>query len=562
MLTELVVEQLGVIERADLTFGPGESALTGETGAGKTLLVAALSLLCGGRADRFLVRSGAEEARVEGRFTVRPSHPAARLLKARGALEEDAAPTEIVVARSIGAEGRAGRARVNGHLVTVALLGELGALLVAIAGQRDHAWLADPGWQRRALDSYAGDEVPGLAAAVADEVTTAEAARRQASELAASERERARELDALRHESDEIAAAAIEVGETERLTADARRLGNAEAIAAGVSRAVEALRGEEGAQDLLVAAGRELDALTADDPALARAARRLEGAAVEVDDVATELRAALVEPDPQALELTRARLQALARLRAKYGEDEGAVLAYAARAATRIEELERAEDSLAAVEQEVACHAAEAERLAGELSRHRAAAAPILARAIEERLSHLALPAAQVEIRLVPHALNEGGAEGVELRFEAHSGEAPKPVGKVASGGELSRIALAVVLVTSGGDVETMVFDEVDAGVGGAAAQAVGRALADVARVRSAQVLVVTHLPQVAAFADTHFCVTKAEDGDRADARVRRLEDATTRVEELSRMLSGLPHSSRARDHARELLELAARTAS
>lgn len=556
MLTDLLVEDLGVIGSAEVSLERGCTALTGETGAGKTLVVAALSLLLGARADRTLVREGAAEARVEGRFVMSRAHPAATVVAGNGLLDDGSGDAEIVVSRTVGADGRTGRVRVNGRLATVGLLAECGSLMVELAGQHEYQSIGRPAAQRAILDSVAGPEAVATAARVAETVRAAARARRSLEDLRASARERERELDVLRFEIAEIEAADVRPGEGERLAAEARRLENAHAAAGAVAGAVEFLAGDSGALDLLFRARAEVESMAGFDDSAPAVAARLDGAAAELTDVASELARRTVEPDPEALEETRARLAVLARLRRKYGDDDHAVLDYLARARARVVELEAAAAGVGAAESEAVRLAAAGESLAGRLSDFRRAAAPRLEDAASAMLARLAMPEARVEIALLPKELYEGGLESVEIRIAADRGTSPRPVARVASGGELARISLALRLLTATEAATTMVFDEVDAGVGGAASQSIGHALADLARRSGAQVIVVTHLPQVAAFADHHLTVSKTIEGRRATSRVERVVGGN-RVAELSRMLSGLPDSERAREHARELLELA-----
>ncbi len=560
MLAELVVEHLGVIEGAELQLGPGCSALTGETGAGKTLVVAALALLMGGRAERLLVREGASGARIEGRFVVDAAHPCVRRLEDHGLVEPSGGDVQIVLHRTVAVDGQGGKARVNGRLVTVGTLADIGRSLVEIAGQHDHVQIGEPAYQRRVLDSFAGALTSGLAARVAAAVRSAAIAKRTVAELATGERARERELDVLRYEIDEIRAAKPVPGEEAHLVAEARRLEHAESIALGLQGASSLLHKEGGAEDVLGAAAAELRRIEEHDPALGELAARLEGAALEVADVAAEVAGAEIAPDHGALEAAHARLAVLARLTRKYGEGAGGVLEYLTGAEARLVQLEGTCAGLAAAQRDLTAGEAAAAKLASELSGIRRAAAPALAEALASRLVALAMPDARVEVLLAPKPLGEGGAESVELRLAANPGETPKPVGKVASGGELSRLGLAVHLVASRSHAGTMVFDEVDAGVGGTASQSIGRALAELVTKTGVQVLVVTHLPQVAAYADEHFSVTKTTAGERSAARVERVEDIK-RVEELSRMLSGLPTSRSAREHAQELLQLASQGA-
>jgi DNA repair protein RecN (Recombination protein N) len=571
MLRELVVEGLGVIERAELELQGDCSALTGETGAGKTLVVAALGLLIGGRSDRALVREGAEEALVEGRFVVPADHGAVGVLKDNGIIEGGASgpDVEIVLSRTVAADGKGGRARINGRLVTVAVLAAVGAQLVEIAGQQEAQGIGGPARQRALLDAFSGSTA--LAAELAHTVRAANRIQSELDALVSGERERERELDLLRYEISEIEKAELAEGELGRLTADADRLEHAESIALALGRAIDALNGERGAGETVDSALRDVSGAAQKDPALKEVVGRLEAASLDISDIAGDLTRSIVAPDPQALEETRARLDVIGRMVRKYGDGpsigdktaapEARVLGYVARARARAEELVNAESSFGSLRGEHEDLVARANRLARDLGARRREASPRLERAMEETLGERALEGARFEVALTKRELFEGGAESVELRVAANPGENARPIAKVASGGELSRIALALHLLTSKdrgteGSARTMVFDEVDSGVGGRAAQSVGRALADLARVSGAQVLLVTHLPQVAAFAGSHYRVLKESADERASALVARVEGAA-RLDELSRMLAGMPESRRAREHAKELLETA-----
>jgi DNA repair protein RecN (Recombination protein N) len=543
MLTELIVENLGVIDRAELSLGRGCVALTGETGAGKTLVVVALGLLLGERADRGAVRAGAGEARIEGRYVVPAGHPVVSLLADNGVEADDAGDAvELVVTRTVAEEGRGGRARINGRLVTTALLAEAGALLAEVAGQHEHQRIGQRSWQRAHLDGWAGDDAVALAGEVRAAVREANRWAARLEELRASERERSRTLDLLRYEIAEIEAADVTAGEAERLTAEARRLERSEATADGIAAAVAA----------------RVESLARDDPALGELAARLDAAGVEIADVAQELSAHAVPADPGELERIHQRLSVLGRLVRKYGADEPEVLRYLEGARGRVLELEALEAGIDEAEARARSERARAHELAGSLGELRREAAPRLARAIEERLESLALGGARLEVVLEGCDLHEGGLEDVEYAVSFNAGEPARPIRKVASGGELSRLALALNLAGTHGDVTTMVFDEVDAGVGGAAARAVGAALAELAESSGRQVLVVTHLPQVAAFAGEQHRIEKLTVDGRTAASVARVEGAE-RVAELSRMLAGMPGSDRARGHAEELLDDAAR---
>ena len=350
MLRELVVEGLGVIERAELELQGGCSALTGETGAGKTLVVAALGLLIGGRSDRALVREGAPEALVEGRFVVPADHGSVGVLADNGIIEAVAGEpdVEIVLTRTVAADGKGGRARINGRLVTVAVLAAVGAQLVEIAGQQEAQGVGTPARQRALLDAFSGSSA--LAAELARTVRAASRVQSELATLVSSERERERELDLMRYEISEIEKATLEEGELARLTADADRLEHAESIALALGRAIDALNGDDGAAETIDSALTDVTAAARRDPVLEEIARRLEAASLEISDVAGDLTRSMVAPDPGALQETRARLDVIARMVRKYGDDEastegplvpeGRVLGYLQRARARVDELD------------------------------------------------------------------------------------------------------------------------------------------------------------------------------------------------------------------------------
>ena len=519
MLTELHIEQLGVIDRLDLVLGHGLTALTGETGAGKTMLVEAISLLVGGRAEGTLVRPGAAEARIEGRFVV--------------------GDDEVVLARVIPADGRS-RAYVNGRLATVTNLAEEGGRLVDLHGQHSHQSLLSGVAQRAALDRFGAVDLAPLRAARArlTEIDATLAA------LGGDGRARAREIDLLRFQVGELAAAAITgPDEDERLAEDEELLADAVAHRDAALHAIGALTDDGGVADAL---GLAIAAITGRAP-FADAEQRLRSLATELADASAELRARAesIEEDPERLAALRARRQLLHELRRKYGDTLAEVLEYQRESASRLDELEGYEARAATLDRERADAVKAVDEAASAVGAARRRAAPKLAAAVAGHLGELAMEKARVEILV-------GADPGDEVTFllGANPGEPALPLTKVASGGELARSMLALRLVLTEAP-DSLVFDEVDAGVGGAAAIAVGRALARLGQRH--QVLVVTHLPQVAAVASTQVVVTKAVVRGRTTASAQVVEGAA-RVDELSRMLSGRADSATARQHALELL--------
>jgi DNA repair protein RecN (Recombination protein N) len=617
MLEEVRITGLGVIDDAVLELSPGFTVVTGETGAGKTMVVTGLGLLFGGRADPARVRPGAQRAVVEGRLQIEPGGGVARQVdEAGGELDDDGAA--LVISRSVSAEGRS-RAHAGGRSVPVSLLTYLADDLVAVHGQADQQQLLRAGRQREALDAYAGPEL----AHVRTDYQRAYARHREASaelaELTQMARERIAEAEDLRRALEEIEALDPAPGEDAQLLAEEERLGNAEALRAAATAAHEALLGDPsaGAYDrpdaitLVGGARQELEGVRQHDPALASLADRLNEASYLLSDVAGELASytEALDADPARLAAVQERRAALTRLVRAYGTraaietaaagnaapqpqpgdtgdpgepgepgqpdgpgesgalavaardgigDLTAVLAWTKVAAARLNELEGDDDRIAALAQEEAELAGRVAELAGTLTTLRTEAAERFSRDVTAELTALAMPHARLTVALRPlDAPGPYGADDVEIRLAAHPGAPPLPLNKGASGGELSRVMLAIEVVFAGADpVPTFVFDEVDAGVGGKAAVEIGRRLARLARL--AQVIVVTHLPQVAAFADNHLVVTKAGDGLVTASGVVRL-DQTGRVRELSRMLAGLEDSEFGRAHAEELLAMAAK---
>ncbi|MFP5297741.1 MAG: DNA repair protein RecN, partial [Actinomycetota bacterium] len=501
MLEDLIVEDLGVIEHAEVALTRGSTAITGETGAGKTLMVAALGLLRGGRADRGAVRTGAEAALVEGRFTLAPDHPVVERLIEHGLVKEEIGddPVEVVVTRKVSRDSS--KARINGRLVTVAILAEVVGELVEIAGQNEHQRIGDPQHQRYLLDRSAGPEAIELSEQVATLVGSAAEAQRKGQALKDAERERSRELDVLRYETNEIAAANLEPGEWERLNREARRLESAEFLATETGEIVGLLRDESGVEELLGAASTRLLSLAEVDESYRSLADRLEAARIDAVDVAHELARARTEPDPDALADVRQRLDVINRLRRKYGDEEQTILTYLQEASARALELESAASDADMWLERSEELTRQARDLAERLSELRRDAARRLEREIDERLEALAMAGARFQVVLEPRDLYPGGLETVTFCASANRGQEPRPISKAVSGGELSRIALALHLACNDRSATTMVFDEVDAGIGGKAAQEVGRSLAALAEDPAVQVVVVTHLPQVAAFA-------------------------------------------------------------
>ncbi len=574
MLEEVRITGLGVIDEAVLELSSGFNVVTGETGAGKTMVVSGLGLLFGGRADPARVRPGTERAVVEGRLRVDPDGTVARQINESGGDLDDDGST-LLLSRSVSAEGRS-RATAGGRSVPVSLLTYLADDLVAVHGQADQQQLLKPGRQRQALDRFSGQGFAELLASYQRAYHRHQEVAAELAELTTAATERAREADELRRGLAEVQRAEPVEGEDIELVAEEERLANADALHSAATTAHEALLGDpsSGSYDaadaitLLAAARTALESAAQHDRKLAALAARVGEAAYLLSDVATELAsyAESIEADPGRLAVVQERRAELTRLVRTYGGgladgppggDLAAVLTWAKAAGTRLTELDSAEDRISAMAREEADLAATVADLAAQLTEARKQTAARFGAAVSAELTELAMPHARVTVAVTPaQGFGPHGADEVEIRLAAHQGATPLPLHKGASGGELSRIMLAIEVVFAGADpVPTFVFDEVDAGVGGKAAVEIGRRLARLARL--AQVIVVTHLPQVAAFADTHLVVEKTSDGTVVRSGITRLDDAG-RVRELSRMLAGLEDSEFGRAHAGELLQAAA----
>ncbi|KFG09919.1 MULTISPECIES: DNA repair protein RecN [Streptomyces] len=572
VLEEMRIRSLGVIDDAVVELSPGFTAVTGETGAGKTMVVTSLGLLLGGRADPALVRIGAKNAVVEGRIAVPEGAAAVVRAEEAGAELDDGA---LLISRTVSAEGRS-RAHLGGRSVPVGVLAELADELVAVHGQTDQQGLLKQSRQRAALDRYAGDAVAVPLTKYGEAYRRLRAVAGELDEIVTRARERAQEADMLRYGLDEIAGVEPRAGEDVELAEEAERLGHAEALASAATAAHAALAGNpedpEGVEAATLVAGahRALEAVRSHDPALAALAERIGEIGILLGDVAGELAgyADDLDADPLRLAAVEERRAALTALTRKYGQDITSVLAWAAEGARRLTELDGDDERIEELTAERDALRAELGGLAQALTDARTEAAERFAAAVTAELASLAMPHARVSFEIRQSDDAEGvevggrtvaygpsGVDEVELLLAPHPGAPPRPIAKGASGGELSRVMLAVEVVFAGTDpVPTYLFDEVDAGVGGKAAVEIGRRLARLAR--SAQVVVVTHLPQVAAFADRQLLVEKTNDGSVTRSGVKVLE-GEERVRELSRMLAGLEDSQTARAHAEELLAAA-----
>ena len=550
-LAELAVHDLALIEKLRIRFEPGLNVLTGETGAGKSLLIDALGLAVGARADTSLVRHGSESARVEALF--------------------DRSPEPLICVREVSAAGRS-TARIDDESVTAARLAGVAGRLVEIHGQHDQQRLLDERWQRELLDAFGGLEAER--AATTASVETWRANQTALSELALDPRELARRLELQEHQLAEIDGAKMRVGEAAEIRARLSSAQHAESIARGSGEIHDLLAGEgTGARETAAEAARRARDLAKLDERYEPIAERLSGLAAELEDAAAEAAtlAETVEHDPAALARLEERLSVIYSLERKYGEDEAAVIAYGQRAAAEADRLRTLEVSRDARQAEAARLLAVVATAATALSRGRQTAAQLLAKAVEDALGGLgfretsfqvavtrrqpgpAEPAVEVEGERV--AFDASGVDAVVFLIAPNPGEPARPLARIASGGELSRVALAIKQILAEADhTPTLVFDEIDSGIGGRSAEPVGRSLWELAR--SHQVLCVTHLGQIAAYADAQFRIEKHQRDGRTVTEVHRLGDGE-RVGELAQMLAGAEGGAGARAGAEELLERA-----
>lgn len=572
MFSQMRIRGVGVIDEAILELSPGLNVLTGETGAGKTMVVSGLGLLLGDRADSGLLRAGVGSAVVEGVVQLAPGHPALARAEEAGGEHDDG---ELVLARTISATGRS-RAHVGGRTAPVGVLADLGQLLVAVHGQSDQWRLKQGDAHREVLDDFGGEPLLSLRERVEQLYDEWRGASRELASLVAESRERAREIDSLTASLEEIEAVDPQPGEDAELRVEDERLAHADTLRLAAGQALSDLSGDEYAaepapnvRDLIGAARSALTPATGHDERLRLLDERLHEVSTLVTDLAADLTAYLddVELDPERLQFVQERRAALSVLTRKYGETVDEVLAWAQRSAARLDELVTADDRVEGLSSRVAALEADLGKTAAELSAARREAASAFSRRVTAELAHLAMGKAQLAVEVRARVDAEGialpdgttariarhGVDDVEILLAANPGATPRSVAKAASGGELSRVMLALEVVGAArGGPPTFVFDEVDAGVGGRAAIDVGARLAALAQ--EAQVIVVTHLAQVAAFADRHLVVHKADDGAITSSSVTAVE-GEHRLRELSRMMGGDPDSEAGLAHARDLLD-------
>lgn len=553
MIASLGIRNIGVISSANLEFGPGFTALTGETGAGKTMVLTALGLLLGARADSSTVRRGSQQLLVEGRICSTNPELLARLQD----LGSDTAEDEILINRTVTSDGRS-RAAIGGASVPVSVLEEITSELVTIHGQSDQIRLRSPAKQREALDSFGGPELAEAKAGYSANFREHQELRSRIERMRTASETDQLKLDALRLRISDIAGLDSQVGEFTEVDDQIHRLSNAESLRSAATSAHEALSSDDAsdATEFLAKASKSLESTS--DPDLNKLAKQLSDLTSLAGDISGELASYLadLDADPQVLDRLLGRKAELVAIERRYAVPIDELIADLPRLQSEVldldssdEQIEKLEMQFAALESQLASHAAV-------LTTQRVAAGSLLSARVSEELAQLAMSGAKLEIQVTASAeFDLHGADKIEFLLAAHSGADPRPLSKGASGGELSRIMLAIELVlVAGQQLPTMIFDEVDAGVGGQAAVELGRRLKKLAE--STQVIVVTHLPQVAAFADRQIRVSKDVSGEITESSVELLSDHD-RQTELARMLSGNPDSEVALEHAKELLNSA-----
>ena len=562
MIEEIIIRDLGVIGEARLQLGPGFNVLTGETGAGKTMILTALGLLLGERADSSSVRKGQPQAQVHGLWRLDGTDAGSivgnRLTEA--GLDFDL--SELIVSRTVAADGKS-RASVSAQPVPAGLLAELGEKLVVVHGQSEQLRLRSATAQREALDAFAGTELDSKMAEYRDAYRAWRDAEVRLADLVANATARLREADDMRVAVKELDAADPQPGEDEELAGLAERLTNLEAIRFAVANAHEAVSSEDGNQDvlgLLSQSRKQLETGSAHDGRLEALAERAAELGSQARELAGELASllSLLENDSErSLDEIQSRRAVLNTLMRRYGPSLDEVIAYRETASLRLLDLDTSEDQIIELRGQLDALHVRAVALAAEISALRTAAANRLASAVTEELHALAMPGATLVVEVTAAEPGPHGADNIAIQLSSYPGADPRPLGKGASGGELSRIMLAIeVVLADTKSNPTFIFDEVDAGVGGAAAIEIGKRLARLAK--TAQVIVVTHLAQVAAFANNHLRVLKSHNGEFTSSDVVSLAEVS-RVEELARMLSGLTESELGLAHAAELWQLAKR---
>lgn len=549
MLTEILIEQIGIFERAYLKFGGGFTSVTGETGAGKSLLVQAIGLCLGARADLTAIRSGEDRATVSAVFE--PTRACAEALENLGIEIEDG---KLYVQREVAAEGRS-QCRINGRPSPVSTLKLIGEVLADLHGQHEHQSLLDVSQHIQFLDLWIGEPAASQKAHVDSLVAQVSALREELSDLADSERDRAHEIDLLRFQVAEIETAEPQPGETDRLLAELKRLQNIDKLRILCESAFLSAYGDErSATESLTDAAKHLEQASELDGSLTAALDSLSQARYSLEAAVDQIRDSLtaMEVDERTLDELQGRIETLLNLKRKYGRTEQEIVQFCSNAKTRLQLLENAEANLAELSAKLELQRGRLEQECKELSAIRKDHAERFSKSIEAELSELAMPGARLTVNFSTREPTYGGSDQVEFLFSANKGEELRPLYKIASGGEISRVSLAIKTILAGRDgVSTLIFDEVDAGLGGEASLVLGKKLARLSK--DYQVIVITHMPQVAAHSDVQLSIRKREVGGRTLAEVDSL-DSGARAKEVARMLAGDSGGDHALRTAHELL--------
>ncbi|HPO71471.1 MAG TPA: DNA repair protein RecN [Armatimonadota bacterium] len=550
MLSELHITDFALVDELSVRFGPGLNVLTGETGAGKSIIIDAISAVLGMRADYDLIRTGAQRAVVQAAFDLSDA-PEARAAAAEAGIESE--EDLLLVTRELQASGKS-QCRINGRLATVSMLRALGHTLIDVHGQHEHQSLLSVSRHLDLLDAWAGPEVMELRARFAERFRALTSLDEQIEKLTTDARDRARKVDLYQFQIQEIDAAGLRDGEEEELEAERLRLANAEKLFLNASQAYDRLRGDDALLDSLAACQELLEGLAEVDRSASSLVEPVASALYQLEDVAKELRTYRdsIEFNPERLEEVQERLIAIQHLKRKYGDTIAEILAYRKQLAAELDGLTHSEEREAELRQQREAVHAEITSLAERLTQLRYEATGRFQDEVETELAALAMEKTSFRVALEIGALGPTGTDRVEFLISPNPGEPLKPLARIASGGELSRVMLALKSILARVDrVPTLIFDEVDVGIGGRTAHVIGEKLAALGKEK--QVLCVTHLPQVASRGDLHFTVRKEIQGERTVIRLCRLTDEE-RVDELTRMLGGQEGSAMAREHAREML--------
>jgi len=558
MLAEISIRNLAIIEELRVTFARGFHVLTGETGAGKSIIIDALGLIAGGRGSSGLVRSGCEKAEIEALFDCKPEHPVWALLAELG-IRHDASEY-LLIRREITSSGKSA-ARVNGQLVNLSMLKDIGDLLVNIHGQHEHQSLLRVEKHLELLDAYGGEPVAAAKSAYAEAYARYRRAEEELKALSEGAQNALQMNDLYRFQADEIAAAALTEGEDDALEAERRKLANAEKLMDAVVRAYDALFGTGKALDLVSEASSRLEAISAYDPEkLKPLLEQVESAYYQLEDAAMQLRGYRDSMDfePHRLDEVEDRLSRISALKRKYGATISDILKHYAFITGELAKTDNLDERLKRLEEELSLLRSRLEAEADRLTAARREAAARLSGEVEAQLRDLQMEKTRFAVWFEEgqeRRFSPSGADRIEFRISANPGEPLQPLAKIASGGELSRIMLAIKTIFAAlDDIPVLVFDEVDTGVSGRAAQAIAEKLANLSR--HSQVFSVTHLPQVASMADAHYVIFKEIEGGRTYTRIHAV-DGERRVEELARMLGGARVTETTLKHAREMIEMA-----